>query len=315
MLTHISVVFAQDNAIVDEVRVLRLEGAIQEAMALAESHLALDETGTSTAILLHLELARLHDRVGLHNNSRPVAAALEQVEAASSLATSDSALEGHILLARAQYFYRAEMRERQFNTATRFAERAVEWFQAAEDKQGEAEAVHLLGLIHMQRRELDRAQVLFDRSLELDRVGGGRTFFLGEYGRHVGFVELFRGNLEAALPHLERSLVSRRQAGAIDASMFAAHTLASTLFRLGRINEARSHLMYAMMIAEKIGSLRGKSMNSLLLGRIYAEQNDAEAARIAFEIAKRVATSIADEGTVKQADDEIDKLEAPINRN
>ncbi len=302
------IALAQEADFVEEVRELRLVGAIPEAMALAESQLVSNVVNTHSAIMLRLELARLHDRVGLHNNSRPVEAVLEQIEAASALAEGDSVAMPQIELARAQYYYRAEMRERQFTVAIRYAERARALFQSIRDRHGEADAVHLLGLIYLQRRELDQAQTLFDRSLELDQAAGERPFFLGEYGRHAGFVELFRGNLEAALPHLERSLMYRRQVGAVDASMFAAHTLASTLFRLGRVEEAKPHLMYAMMIAEKLGSLRVKTMNGLLLGRIYAEQKDYEAAHIAFEMTKTLAASISDDSTVDDAEEEIEKL-------
>ena len=66
------------------------------------------------------------------------------------------------------------------------------------------------------------------------------------------------GSSEAALPYFERSLAYRLEAGAIDASLFAAISLASTLVALDRIDEARPHLDYAFEIADRIGSPAGR---------------------------------------------------------
>jgi hypothetical protein len=55
-----------------QITTLRLEGRLSEAQSLAEERL-LEEQASSRQVELHLELARIHDRVGLHQNTRPVA--------------------------------------------------------------------------------------------------------------------------------------------------------------------------------------------------------------------------------------------------
>ena len=267
-----SLALAAESEVVTEVRELRLRGDLNDAILLAEQSVAAPVSSIQTRFDLHLELSRIHDRFGLHNDSRPVEAALKQVTLAAELVpTLGEHAAARTELAFADYYYRAEMQEREFEEASRFAQRAIAMFDQLEDAHHEAEAVHRLGLIHLQRRELDRAHELFEQSLQLDREGGERAFFRGEYERHVGYVFYLQENYEEALPYFERSLQYRLEAGAIDASLFAAVTLAATLVELGRPDDARPHLDYALRIADQINSAAGRRRAQAVLARISPE--------------------------------------------
>jgi tetratricopeptide (TPR) repeat protein len=159
------------------IRELRLEGALAEARTLAERRLAAGGLDPELQIDFRLELARIHNRIGLHQNSRRVAAALQQIEAAAAVTADPAPLaQAEIELARADYCYRAEMREREFPMATIHADRAIELYRGVGDKHGEADAVHRRGLIHIQRGDYEQARELFDRSLELDRAAATLIF-------------------------------------------------------------------------------------------------------------------------------------------
>lgn len=299
---------AEAQAPLDAIRELRLRGELAQAQQLAEHRLAAS-TDALEQVRLHLELARILDRVGLHTNTRPVEAALEHLEqAAPLLARGGAVAEAEHALARADYFYRAEMAVRAFPTAEAEARRAASLFRALEDRHGEAEAVHRLGLVFMQRRELAPAREAFERSLELDRAGGARRFFLGEYERHVGFVDIFSGDRAAALPRFERSLAARREAGAIDASLFAAVSLASALVEAGRAEEARPHLLYALVVAQRIDSPMGRMRAGQALGRVYQALGDMPAARLAYEMTLQVAESISHASTASAMRERLEAL-------
>jgi hypothetical protein len=83
----------------------------------------------------------------------------------------------------------------------------------------------------------------------------------------MGFVISLQGDNESALPYFERSLWFRIEAGAIDASMFAAITLASAFIELGRAEEARPHIEYAERQAKamhsKVGLARAARLREL----------------------------------------------------
>lgn len=90
---------------ITKVEELRLQGRLVEAIDVADRQIAKHAGDRIVKIEYHLELARIYDRIGLHNNSRPVADSFANIDAAASLADSmDSAALADIELARADYF-------------------------------------------------------------------------------------------------------------------------------------------------------------------------------------------------------------------
>ena len=295
----------------ERIHALRLAGELNEARRLASASLEAPGLEPELEIALRLELARIEDRIGLHRNARPVAEMLRQVEAAKVLAADASlAARARVESALAQYHYRAEEAGREFALAAAHAERAAEMFREAGDRHGEAEAVHQLGLVHLRRGELDSARDLFVRSLELDIEGGARTFFRGEYERHVGLIELQRGDTAAAIPHFERSLAARRAAGAIDASLFAARILAAALLDVGRASEAREPLLYALLVAERIDSPVGRARVGITLGELYEKTHERDAAIAAYEWAFAAAETVHLESIAARARDALARLDS-----
>lgn len=301
--------FAQQQNPISNVRTLRLQGNLAEAQSLAELQVEQNIDDKHLAVSLYLELARIHDRIGLHHNTRPVVGALENIDNAASRVTRTDIVElAMIELARADYFYRAEMVEREFPRATQYAHSAIAQFQNLKDQHGEADATHRLGLIYMQRGDLQEAKMLFEKSKTLDRAAGERVFFKGEYERHVGFVHLLSGDVATAIPFFERSLAARIEVGATDASLFAAVSLASALVGVERFEEAKPLLMYAMTIAQQIGSPVGKVRAAATLGQVYEQEGDFDAAREAYDMALHNAENVGYEGTVEQMEAALKRL-------
>ncbi len=290
--------------VTDQVRAQRLQGELAEAQLLARETLRCEQLAPEITIALHLELARILDRFGLHRNTRPVLEALPHLEEAAALISHPSpAIAAAVELGKSDYHYRAEMSERQFPLAIQHAEAAIRLFQEAGDQHGEADAVHRLGLIHFQRRELQKARQLFDRSLELDDTAGSRTFFRGEYNRHVAFIHVRSNDIAAAVGYFQRSLQNRKEAGAVDASLFAAVSLASALVDIGRAPEALEPLLYAWMIAEKIDSGFGKSLVGIVLGQLYEALDDQKSAEHAYTMTLALARAIDRSSIVRQAEE------------
>jgi len=239
----------------DLVKSLRLRGELEVASRSLATAIDRADMPSDCRVEQHLEMARILDRVGLHQNTRPVVEALAHIDRAAKLL--DNAGEysrAAVELAYADYYYRAEMSERKFAKAEDRALRAIRLFAEVGDGYGQADAVHRHGLIEFQRHNLDSAEVLFRESMRLDIAAGERAFSRGEYERHIGFVVYRRGDIAVAVQHFERSLKARRDAGAIDASLFAAVVLGSALIELGRRDEAKPHLEYALDIARRIES-------------------------------------------------------------
>lgn len=296
----------------EEIRALRLRGELDRARALAEETLEASGLTSDERIDLHLELFRIHDRVGLHHNSRPVAQALRHIEAAFAVTEDPSpSTEARLELARAGYHYRAETAESGYPVARAHAERALALFQELGDTRGQADAVHRLGLFHMQRRELEDARELFDRSLELEKKGEERLVFLADYERHVGFVYVLGEDIASSIPYFERSLTLRREAGAVDQSLFAARVLGWALVEVGRLEEARASLLYGMLVAERLDSPVGRSRLGLPLGALYEKLGETDAARLAYEATLAAAESVGYASYVERATAALDRLAHP----
>ena len=272
----LSVAITVASPSINEVTKLRLAGDLYRAIDEAEQLLEVSNDPRDQ-IIIYLELAKIHDRIGLHQNSRPVAEALESILQAENLsADNDDLLLANLNLAYGDYYYRAEMPDRKFVRTICHLDDAILQFRADSDLHGEAEAVHRLGLVHLQQRKLESARELFDKSLRLDEMGGARVFFRGEYERHIGYVYEMSGDIEAALPHYAASLDARIEAGAIDASMFAAITLSSALLTQERLADAQEQLDYAMRVAIDIDSPAGKSRIERVQGKIDGAQAASE---------------------------------------
>jgi len=239
----------------DQIKILRLRGELDLAKRSLAEAIDTAELPSDQLIELHIEMARVLDRIGLHQNTRPVVQALANIDLAAELLDSTNEHgRAAVELAYADYYYRAEMGGGNFAKAEEHARRAILLYLEIGDGYGQADAVHRLGLIEFQRRNLDSAEALFRESLRLDLAAGERTFFRGEYERHIGYVIYRRGDIASAVRHFECSLRARRDSGAIDASLFAAVTLASALIDLDRRDEAKAHLDYAKNIAQRIES-------------------------------------------------------------
>ncbi len=260
---------------------------------MAEEILGCEDAARERRVEILLEISRIRDREGLHLNTRPVAAALEAIEAASEIASEiGGRAEGLVAAAFADYHYRAEMPEREFPLATSYTERAIHVLGEVGDFRSQADAVHKLGLIHFQRREVETARELFDRSLELDRAAGARAWLCGEYERHMAMLEGLEGVKESSIVRFRKSLECRIEAGAIDASLFAAVSLGSALVRIGRPAAAREPLAYALEVATRIDSPVGRANAQLVSGRMHEALGDSAAARTAYLEALRIAATV-----------------------
>ncbi len=281
-----------------DIREQRLAGALVDAHSAANEMLDCVMPPEDRVALL-IELATIEDRVGLHQNTRPVPAVQRAIDKAAQMATElGDASKAVVALAKSDYFYRAEMSERKFEQAEHHAKNAANLFEQLGDKHGQSDAVHRLGLIHFQRRtenpeqELERARELFELSRDLDEAGGARAHFCGEYGRHVGYIYYVRGDFDAALPYFEQSLECRKQAGAIDASLFAAQTLGSTLIRAGQPEKAEAPILYGLVVALRMDSPVGIARLSYTLGDMYLATSDDVAAREAYAVALGAAERV-----------------------
>ena len=286
------------------------EGKLELAISEADHALSCSNATIEERVRLHLELSRIYDRLGLHNNSRPVEAALRSIESAAELADqTNRTSQAAINLARARFYYRSEEPDSNYPTSRRFARAALALFEELGDVHGQADIVHLTGLFHLQRRELNEAQTYFERSLVLEvQSRAARPIMLADYERHMGFVHQLSGNLKQAIQNFERSFVIRRDNGLIDQAMFAAASLGRALILDNRAEEAEAPLNFALNTAEALDSPEGRARTGLALGLMHEQLGNREAAIEAFEATLAAAKEIDRTSIIEQAATALDRL-------
>jgi tetratricopeptide (TPR) repeat protein len=289
----------------------RITGSLAVAESETRRLLACQDLEDNYRLELRIELTKILDRVGLHYNTRPVVESLEILrQAGATVDAGDNAGQAAIELAMAEYFYRAEMSEREFPSATEHGRRAQVLFRELDDPVGETDAVHRLGLIELQKANHQEARKLFDRSLELSREGPYRPIFLSDYHRHVGFIDRAEGDHEAAIQHFEMSLKYRNEAGSRDYGLFARTMLGTALIDDGRPAEARAYLEQALEIAYDLPSPVGELRATYALGNLHEALGEKNEALRRYRRADELATKLGVATVQRAARDGVLRLTA-----
>ena len=303
-------------AVVEAIQDERIRGSLNAAESAARALLECPDLDDGIELDVHIELARILDRQGLHSNTRPVEGVLEILgRAASKVKDGDLQAKAKLDYALATYFYRAETVAQSLETATRHAERALEGFRESSDVNGEADAIHLLGLIALQSGRLQEARECFDRSLEISREAPERLIFLSDYERHVALVDLRSGDRTSAIQHPRRYLEMRDRAESRDYGMFARTLLASVLIDEGEVDEAVPLLLEALEFSDRLPSPVGEMRATYQLARANEMSGKTAEAMTAYQRTLALATEVRSAGMQKAAEEAVARCSDTLARD
>lgn len=299
------------NSIKTTITKTHLKGELGKATDLSYQALQCSIFSNQDKIEIRLILATIYDRMRLHNYSRPHPQMLKQIEIAASTSEKSAQLShAKVQFSYAEYYYRAEMPERLFPKTKAYALDALKGFKMANDRYGESDASHLLGLIHLQKKDYTRSRHYFDLSLKLENLSKNpRPRILADYERHIGFIHLRLGENKNALPYFERSFKIRRESGIDDAALFAAQSLASTLVKLGRISEAYQPIDYAINMAKKLNSSYGIMISLPALATIHEQTGDIKSAQKTYLATLEVAEKLNHKSAIKNSKNNLKRLD------
>lgn len=137
------------------------------------------------------------------------------------------------------------------------------------------DALRLLGVLRLQRREFDEAAALLQRAID---AGGSGAVFHGNLG----------SALHAAGRHAESVVAFRRAADLEPMNAFTQNNLANALKALGRIEESVAAFRRAVALQPGIAELHAN------LGSALRDQGSVEAAVSAFQRALALKPQLAD---------------------
>ncbi len=161
------------------------------------------------------------------------------------------------------------------DAAISFSQQALE--KAEESSEEKAALLGNLGAIYKTRGELDKAEEMHNKALEIAEKLGLQDIVAGAYG-NLGLIYRRRGELDKAEQMHNKALEIAERLGLQEsiANQYAALGLVN--YEKGDLNEAEKMHLKGLEIEEKIGRLEGVARQSSNLGLIYQDRGELDKA-------------------------------------
>ncbi len=156
-----------------------------------------------------------------------------------------------------------------------------------EDSINEAVVIGWLGLIHGTRGNVDEAEEMHKRALEIYHKRGWLEGMSTEYG-NLGLIYRTRGDLDAAEVMYNKAFEIDEKLGRLEGMANQYGNLASIYQTRDDLDEAERMLNKALQIDQKLGRLEGMASDYGNLGLIHRARGDLSRAEKAFSIALEI---------------------------
>ena len=167
-------------------------------------------------------------------------------------------------------------------------EQALRFSQLARDAECEAQAYSGLGDAHYAQGRMRSAHDAFTRCVaicERERL----TRFAIMNNAMIAIVDTWLGEGDAALARLARAGSDARQLRHRLAETMTSQVVGWVLVFLGRFEPAVPHLDHSLTLAREIGARRFESLDLVLLARVDASRGEVDAARARLDAAWRLS--------------------------
>ena len=164
-----------------------------------------------------------------------------------------------------------------YDGSMRHAEMIHEAGVAGGDLRNRATGLNLIGLIHQERGEQERARDCFEESLRLSREAG---FGLGEQKalNQLAGIHSQRGELDKALAYLRQALAAAIKAGDTYGRAVNQRNVGWILVLMGRWTEAAEHFHRTVALCEEHGFHQVLLATQMSLGELSLRRTDHEGA-------------------------------------
>jgi len=165
------------------------------------------------------------------------------------------------------------------DTALSFSQRALEF--ASVDSKEEAAVRCTLGLLYRTKGDLNKAEKMHIRALEIEGEGQREEGMAREYG-NLGLIYQTRGELDKAEEMFIKILEIHKKLGDQEGMANDYSNLGLIYRRRGDLDEAEEMFRDGLKIDEKLGRLEGMAAEYGNLGLIYRRRGDLDKAEEMF---------------------------------
>jgi len=146
------------------------------------------------------------------------------------------------------------------------------------DTYGMASALGNLGIVFMDKGELEKAREYYEKALEIHRELGNKLGMANQLG-NLGNVFMDKGELEKAREYHEKALEIHRELGNKLGMASALGNLGNVFRQLGELEKAREYHEKALEIHRELGNKLGMANQLGNLGNVFAQLGELEKAR------------------------------------
>jgi tetratricopeptide (TPR) repeat protein len=152
------------------------------------------------------------------------------------------------------------------------------------EKDSEEKAVMLcnLGNVYYTKGELDKAEEMHKKSLEIEKKLGRLVGMAAEYG-NLGLIYMGRGELDKAEEMFRDGLKIDEKFGRLMGMASKYGNLGNIYMNRGELDKAEEMHKKSLEIEEKLGRLEGMASDYANLGSVYEERRDIKKAREYWE--------------------------------
>lgn len=195
-----------------------------------------------------------------------------------------------------------------------YYKKALILYEEIGNKEGIGYVLNNIGYVYAQQKNNERALEYYHKSLAIREELGSKDGIATNY-INIGKVYEEQGDLAKAIDYYRRSLAIKEEAGQVQGMATAMTNIGNLLYRMKKYGEAEALCRKALILSQKLGYIVNIRNASLVLSRIYAEQNNYKKAwemQVLFkEMSDSVNFSEARKSSAKkQMQFEFDKKEA-----
>ncbi|MEE9251217.1 MAG: tetratricopeptide repeat protein, partial [Alphaproteobacteria bacterium] len=149
------------------------------------------------------------------------------------------------------------------------------------DRESEATALGNLGNLYQTRGELDRAEDMYEKGLEIDEALGSKEGMASKYG-NLGILYKTRGDLDRAEEMYRKSLELHEALGRKEGMASTYGNLGSLYMTRGDLDHAEEMFRKSLKIDEALGRKEGMASTYGNLGILYKTRGDLDRAEEMF---------------------------------
>ena len=165
----------------------------------------------------------------------------------------------------------------ELDTAEALYRKSLEIKEEIGDQPGMASSYHQLGIVAQRRGKLDAAEDWYKKSLQIEKALGNRLGMAGSY-HHLGLAAQDRDDLDAAEGWYQKALEIKEALGDLPSLASSYHQLGMVAQRRGKLDAAERWYRRSLEIEQSIGSRPGMAGSFGQLGLLAVIRKEPEVA-------------------------------------